>query len=391
MVNKIVFVEEVPLAHRLYERYGLQILLAAGFAVEIWDCTPFLVPELVNVPAPEPLKFQGIRTFRTEREALAAVQAEPATTVFVMDIGYRSQSWRMFKTLSRGKHVYGIQLLNALPVGADLVHHKLARWIPKLLKDPRRGLVAGFRKLPPHWLGVRPPDFVLRGGTASVDRRFPFGVPVRQVVAHALDYDLYLKDRAATEPDVDVPQCAYAVFVDQAGPFHPDAIFLGRTPPVSIEDYYPALVSFFERIEQEMGLQVVVAAHPRSYYDRLPDYFKGRRVIRDKTLQLVKDASMVLMHDSTTINFVVLHRRPAMFLSYAAHPDWDHVNIVRMAEVFGKQPIDLDNLPATIDWSDALKVDEAAYRAYQDKFIKQSGSPDKPAWQIFVDFLKTLE
>jgi len=391
MVDKIVFVEEVPLAQRLYERYGLQILEAAGFAVEIWDCTPFLVPELVHFPEPDPLKFHGIRTFRTEREALTVVQAEPAATVFVMDIGYRSQSWRMFKTLSSGDHVFGIQLLNALPAGADLVHHKLARWIPKLLKAPRRGLVAGFRKLPPRWLGVRPPDFVLRGGTASVDRRFPFGVPACQVVAHALDYDLYLKDRAATERDADVPKGAYAVFLDQAGPFHPDAIFVDKPAAVPAEDYYPELVSFFERVEQELGLQVVVAAHPRSYYDRLPDYFKGRRVIRDKTLQLVKNAELVMMHDSTAINFVVLHHRPAVFLSYAAHPAWDHVNIVRMAEVFGKQPIDLDNLPTTIDWSDAIKVNEVAYHAYQDKFIKQSGSPDKPVWQIFADFLKTLE
>ena len=68
-----------------------------------------------------------------------------------------------------------------------------------------------------------------------------------------------------------------------------------------------------------------------------------------------------------------------------------HLNFVRMAPVFGKQPIYLDNLPATIDWSAALNVDEAAYRAYQDKFIKQNGSPDKPVWQIFADFLKTLE
>ena len=391
MVNKIVFVEEVPLAQRLYERYGLQILSDAGLAVEVWDCTPFLVPDLVNFFVADPLIFQGIRTFHTERDALRAIAGEPPTTVFVMDIGYRSQAWRLFRALSRGQHVFGIQLLNALPAGADPVHQKLSRWIPKLLKAPRRGIVAGFRKLPPHWLGVRRPDFVLRGGTASVDRRYPFGVPQHEVVAHALDYDQYLEARAATTRDAAVPAQPYAVFIDQAGPFHPDVIFLGRTPPVSAEDYYPELVAFFERVEQELGLTVVVAAHPRAFYDRLPDYFNGRRVIRDKTLQLVKDASLVLMHDSTTINFVVLHRRPAVFLSYAGHRAWDHVNVVRMAAGFGKQPIDLDNLPATIDWTAALQVDEAAYSDYQDKFIKQRGSPDKPVWQIFVDYLRTLD
>lgn len=73
MVNKIVFVEEVPLAQRLYERYGLQILSDAGLAVEVWDCTPFLVPDLVNFFVADPLIFQGIRTFHTERDALRAI------------------------------------------------------------------------------------------------------------------------------------------------------------------------------------------------------------------------------------------------------------------------------------------------------------------------------
>jgi len=391
MVNKVIFIEEVPLAQRLHERYGFQILLEAGFTVEVWDCTPFLVPGLIDFPAPDTLRFKGIRSFRTEREALTAIQNEPRTSVFVMDIGYRSQSWQIFKALSRGNHVYGIQLLNALPPSIDHIHHKLARWLPKLVQSPRRGVVAGFRKLPPRWLGIKPPDFVLRGGTASVDKRFPFGVPARQVIAHALDYDLFLKERAAADRDADVPQHAYAVFLDQFGPFHPDVVYAGKPVPIPAEDYYPELVRFFERVERDLGLPVVVAAHPRSYYERLPDYFKGRRVIRDKTIQLVIDADLVLMHDSTALNFVVLYQRPVMFLSYAAHPAFDHAGIARMAAVFGKQPIDLDDLPATIDWPAALKVDEAVYRAYQDKFIKQIGSPDKPAWQIFADFLKTLE
>jgi hypothetical protein len=391
MVNKIVFIDEVPLTQRYYERYGIPILLDAGFAVEIWDCMPFLVPGLIDFPVSDPLRFKGIRSFRTEREALTVIQNESRNTVFVIDIGYRSQSWQIFKALSRGNHVYGIQLLDAHPPGTDQIHHKLARWIPKLVKSPRQGVVAGFRKLPPRWLGIRSPDFVLRGGTASVDKRFPFGVPARQIIAHALDYDLFLKERAAVERDADVPQQAYAVFLDQFGPFHPDAIYLGKPAAVPAEDYYPELVRFFERVERDLGLQVVVAAHPRSYYERLPDYFGGRRVVRDKTVRLVKDAELVMTHASNALNFVVLYHHPILFLSYALHPAFDHSGVARIAAVFGKQPINLDDLPSTIDWPAELKVDEAVYKTYQERFIKQSGSPDKPAWQIFADFLKTLE
>ena len=191
---------------------------------------------------------------------------------------------------------------------------------------------------------------------------------------------------------MDIPQQAYAVFLDEFWPFHPEAVYTEMPFPVTAEDYYPKLVHFFERVERDLGLQVVIAAHPKSYYERLPDYFGGRKVVWGKTVRLVKDAKLAMMHDSASLNFVVLYHKPVLFLSCALHPAWaNHIRVDRMAAVFGKQPINLDELAPTIDWKAELKVDEGVYKSYQEKYIKQSGSPDKPAWQIFADFLKTLD
>jgi hypothetical protein len=392
MITKIVFIDEVPLIHRLYERYGIQILLDAEFAVEIWDCVPFLVPSLADYHVSDPLRFDGIRSFRTEREALDAIDREHRTTVFVLDIGYRRQSWGIFRALSRKRHVYGVQLLDTQPNVTDTTHAKMARWMPNLFSSPRRVVWAVLRKLPPRWLGIHLPDFVLSGGASSVDKiRYPFGVPTRQVMAHALDYDLFLKRPKWTQRDEHAPQENYAVFVDEFWPFHPDVRFYGMPFPVRAEEYYPKLVRFFERVEMDLGLAVIIAAHPKSYYERLPDYFGGRRVIKGKTAELVRDAKLVMTHDSAALNFVVLYRKPALFLNSAVHPAWNgYICIDRMASLFGKQPINLDKLPLTIDWDIELQVNEAAYVDYQEKYIKQSGSPNKPAWQIFADFLNTL-
>jgi hypothetical protein len=390
-VNKIVFIDEVPLSQRLYERYGIQILLDAGFLVEIWDFIPFLAPGLVDFPVSDPLRFKGIRSFRTKREALMAIRQEPRATVFVIDIGYCFQTLQIFQALSCSNHVYGIQLLDAQPSSTEKFHDKMTFWIPIIAKSPREVANAVFRKIPTHWLSIQPPDFVFRGGTASIDRRYAFGKPVREICAHSLDYDLFIKERETAERDVDVPLQDYAVFLDQFLPFHPDFFYLGMPFPVKAEDYYPKLNLFFKRVEGELGLKVVVGAHPKSYYERLPDYFAGRKVIRGHTIKLVRDAKLVLVHDSAALNFVVLYHKPVLFLSYALHPGWiGRINIDRTASLFGKQPINLDDLPSKIDWQGEFKVNEAAYKIYQEKFIKQSGSTDKPSWQIFADFIKSL-
>jgi hypothetical protein len=391
--GRIVFIDEVPLSQRLYDRYGIGILRDAGFDVEIWDCIPFLVPRLAAVPVADPLCFDGIRHIESGREARARIEREPATTVFVVDIGYRLESWRLFRELSRGGRLFGIQLFDAQPPGPIGRKEKTARWVNTLFRSPLQAAATLFRRLPPASVGIGAPAFVLSGGRQSVDPfRYPFPEPRARVRAHALDYDTFLREASERSGEGEPKTSPYAVFLDEFWPFHPDVLYGGMPFPVAADDYYPKLVRMFERVETELGLPVVVAAHPKSYYERLPQYFGHREILRGRTCRLVRDASLVLAHDSAALNFAVLYRKPTVFLACALHPAWQgRIDVAHWASLFGKVRIDLDDLPAKIDWSLQLRVDEQVYAAYQEDYIKEAGSPAKPAWEIFAEFVSTSQ
>ncbi|TAL09724.1 MAG: hypothetical protein EPO02_09505 [Nitrospirae bacterium] len=182
------------------------------------------------------------------------------------------------------------------------------------------------------------------------------------------------------------------VFLDEYLPFHPDYDRLGLTAFSSADAYYPALRRFFDFLEHEHVVRIVIAAHPHSRYEDHPDYFGGRLVVKGQTLELVRKAGFVIAHSSTALNFAVLFRKPVVFVTTDSLQQNQRVarSIRVMASWLGKTPINVD-APLGVDWERELTVDEKAYARYREAYIKKAGSPDKPAWQIVADHLKTVK
>ena len=134
---------------------------------------------------------------------------------------------------------------------------------------------------------------------------------------------------------------------------------------------------------------MIIAAPPRSEYDKHPDYFGGRQVIKGRTVELVKQSELVLLHCSTSISFSVLFRKPMLFItSDSIRKSFYGPDIDSMAGHFDKTPINLDNSEFSLDG--AMEMDEDAYSAYQRNYIKYPGTPELPFWRIVADRLKAV-
>jgi hypothetical protein len=201
-----------------------------------------------------------------------------------------------------------------------------------------------------------------------------------------MDYDIYLKekDKAFTTQPL-------AVLLDECVPFHPDYRYKWKKPPISAEKYFHLLNNFFKRIENELGFEVIIAAHPRSRYEDHPGCFKGRKWQRGRTISLVKESSLVLAHNSTSLSFANLFNKPVIFLtSSEMDKSWQGSFIRAKSEWFGKKPIFMDgNSP--VDWKQELKINRNRYQEYREAYIKTDSSPDLPFWQIVADRLKKGE
>ena len=144
------------------------------------------------------------------------------------------------------------------------------------------------------------------------------------------------------------------------------------------------IISRFEKT----GLKIIIAAHPRSNYEDLPDYFKGRKRVKGKTIELIKECRLVLAHCSTAINFANLFYKPIIFVSCS---DFERTYvdywITEMAKWHGKIPIFMGKNNG-LGLKKELMVNKKHYDNYRKAYIKAEHSEDLPFWQIVANSLK---
>ena len=389
-VTRIIFFVETPFSQRDYDRYGIEILQKTGFDVEAWDFTNFLRPGAAQHAAePDVVKWSGHKQFQNRHDACAAIAALTPSCFVVCIVAYQPASFSVYRALSRVPVRYCIVMTNVIPGGGAVED---SRSILDRIKQssPRQLLNALFSRIPFRWWGIRPAALLLAGGTCSEQKvsAYPGDCTTRTLWAHKLDYDLYLNERDRSVP----ADAKMGVFLDEYMPFHPDYHRLGLISPSAHESYYPNLCRFFDFLEREYGIRIVIAAHPHSRYEDHPDYFGGRPVMKGKTLELVRKSGVVIAHSSTALNFAVLFHKPVLFITTDSLQRSQRMvySIQKTATWLGKTPINVD-APLNLDWEKELALDPEAYMRYREAYIKKSGSPEKPVWQIFADFLKTVD
>lgn len=386
MINKIIFFITSPFNQRDYKRFGIEILQANGFEVEVWDFTPFLKPEVWNqVVVPDPINWDKCIPISSLGDIKSAASGITSDTFVVCMIGYSFGTFSVYKILSKNKLPYCVFMANALPPPnnekkvLDLLHRIGNTTFGQIIDNL-------FLRIPYNWLGVRPATIILAGGSASTHYKYPIDKKTEILWLHTLDYDIYLDElKVAVETDDEL-----CVFLDEYLPFHPDYIHSGLSVPAISDEYYPNLCKFFDFIENKYNVHVVIAAHPRSKYEEHPDYFGGRPVIRGKTVELVRKSKFIIAHSSTSINFAVLFHKPMIFItSNRLKESWMGPFIELMASMLGKKTIDVDN-SLRIDWGEELLVNKDAYLYYKHNYIKKNDTEDLLFWQIFANHIRNI-
>ncbi|KOR36686.1 hypothetical protein AM228_10960 [Planktothricoides sp. SR001] len=391
MIKRIVFFIESPLTKRDYNRFGTEILINNGFIVEFWDFTPFINPLVfAKYTPPDKFTFEGLKLFYSKSAAIKSIKKlSYKETLVVTFLDYQIKTLEIYQTLSFRKILYGTAAIGSLPSNFSSKRNIINYLLLKLSNQPLSLIRAIFNRLTPQWLGVKPMNFVLLGGERA-GKKNPTDINTEMIHACTFDYDLYLQEKFHKENEYE----GSIVFLDVYLPFHSDYLHMGVPAPCKPEEYYPPLVNFFETIESALNSKVVIAAHPRSSYENHPDYFGGRKVLRGLTSRLVKQSKCVIAHGSTALNFAVIYEKPVLFVTLNILQNYKHYQLGKfyelMANTLGNELINLDE-PRNIDWQAELEIDHAAYKMYRDSYIKSPLAPEKPCWQIFADYVKTIK
>ena len=394
-IKKIIILLETPFNKRDYDRFGVDIFHDNGFDVEVWEITPITRPkahQLVKVP--DPVSYEKYRPFFFKKEVVKAVNNSGEGCLIISYVTYRMATFFLFKAISRAGIPYCNSVGGSLPIN---IPDKLLSWsdIQRKLKNFTKKNIARkidlfVSKINHLRLRTQGPAFTLvHGGEMTYAKTKNIKSKNTEIInLHSFDYDkyLYIKNGQAT-----FEENSYAVFLDEYIPFHPDYNVIGLEPYDYAEDYYPALCGYFDRFETQHNLEIVIAAHPRSAYEKHPDYFHGRRIFRGKTAELVKKSKVVLVHSSTSVNFAVLFMKPIIFLTTdGLNSSLQKDFIESMSAHFNKNIVNV-SLPYTPVKNQIMPIDTDLYDNYIDKYIKTKESPCELSWQIFSYRIKTME
>jgi hypothetical protein len=386
-INKVVYFVESYFNSRDYDRFGIQTFIDNGFEVEVWDFTPFLAAdEYIREYPPAQFDCHNWILFNNRKKAFSAISLLTPSCFVISLIHYNPKTFYIHRLLSKKGILYCVSAM-ALPKAERSVYRRATNKLKAVLK-PKIVMRKLFYSIPHEMAGIKPADFVLARGEKYGTSGMIVTDKSEVIWAHYYDYDIYLRERNKNC----ITDAKTGVFIDEYLPFHPDFAYSGYRVPATPDEYYPKLRRFFDYLEDEFGLKIVVAAHPRSRYEEHPDFFGGRPVLRDRTLELVRESGFIIMHTSTAINFAVLYKKPVIIITTDRYnegltedptPEW-------LAGFFGKKVHNLD-YPIDFDIDKELYINEEAYKSYRNAYIKKDGTEDLQSWQILANRIKYIK
>ncbi len=102
----------------------------------------------------------------------------------------------------------------------------------------------------------------------------------------------------------------YFLYLDQYEHNHPD-YKLAKYDMVNPAKFYKSLNNFFDKLEKKYKKNVIIAAHPKA---EKHSYFKNRKVISNKIVELSQNCFSTIAHTSTSISFSVIFNKPIIFI-----------------------------------------------------------------------------
>ena len=252
------------------------------------------------------------------------------------------------------------------------------RDLPKSLK---KALHFFRRKL----LLVFMPNQVVVGGTEEVDRvRRDYPRSTKRVLANSSDFSNSLCFSLSSDTSK-----LTAVYLDTGFPGFPrDEVIEKIVEQVDGQDWYPKLDKFFGFVERELKNKVEIAIHPKHVGRDHQPMFGGRSSVGGKTPKLVKNASLVVATNSTSISYAVAFAKPLILVTsnqiQNGRDQYKASLIANIATETGARIFNIDREYTEQDLREAMVIDNAKYESYKRKYLT-SRTDGKPNYQVLLD------
>lgn len=380
---KLLYLIKRPLKKRDLDRFGINFMRGQGHGVTVLDMSEAVHPEIANERCEETencgITVRAIKNWREFDLEQSAFAESDLVFFLIQSYGLSRTTYRPLRMLARTKTPYLIMAPVYFPGSSErtAMSQQVKSTFSRLrLMDPLNSIIA---RLPRRWMRLPAARYKVLNGLKSCHPNDLDGPETQEILTHTHDYDICMsKTTAGGRPK------NQAVFLDQYMPYHPDAAAIGIAGKLDPEPYYRLLRRLFDRIENELGLKVVIAAHPRSDYENHPGVFGNRDIFQEKTFELIAESKLVLTHTSTAVSMAIVMHKPVMILATQDILKYNFYFkpwLESISETLGT-PLRFFDDPAETDLSGALEINEDAYGQCVADYMKHPKSVQKPLWQI---------
>jgi hypothetical protein len=384
-IKKLVIAVQSPFLQRDVERYDVNAFQKLGVEIEVWDCTQFFFPAVATFfENTTKATFPELKVVNSEAEALKRIKELPRDTVVWLSMYYDIKVGRLIRAIHLAGGRVGMENLGAVP---PLIQgHRLSYKIRRILLEPSLLIAHLFNYLPKSALKMKPIDYFIYGGEKAHFSHLPMDARTKKVSAHSFDYNRFLKLK---ESGASLKSKKFAVYLDEYIPFHPDQLLGVYRCPVTPESYHKKINTFFDLVEKTEGIEIKIAAHPKSKYHTMSTAFGSREIIKGQTDQLIQNSEFVMGHTSTSLGMAFMFRRPIIILQLnefrgSTYGKW----VESMASSVGAGPFYVEDAES-LHWRAALKINDKAFENYIKNYVKEPGVPDLPLSRlIFENVLK---
>jgi hypothetical protein len=227
-------------------------------------------------------------------------------------------------------------------------------------------------------------QIVLVGGSEEVLRvKRDFFRTTKICVANSSDFSMTIK--STSKPQL---QRVEAVFLDTGFPgFLRDELLSGKPELVKASEWYPNLMKFFHFVETNVGLETIIASHPKHDGRDHSEFFGARKIVGGQTLGLVRSSQLVIATNSTSISFAVAFSKPLILVTCDAIEQAQQPKKfeIRSCSVeTGARIFNIDREYTEQDLREAMVIDHAKYESYKRKYLT-SRTDGKPNYQVLLD------
>lgn len=397
MKKNIIFLVCWPITDREKIKWGFDVLQANGLTVKICDVTA-LCNELAlqRNPVANALTDDYIFKFTSYNELEIFLHSTSTNSVYIDYIrglnDLDTSVEKIFRLLKKNKIKYYTIVNGTLPTAnvelnsTDWYHWLINRIIAtmhpvKFLHYVTRKSIAFLRRN--RVVYPLPTKIFATDAPLVTQRLLKYNLKSNIMVkVHSDDYYDFLKYEFNSNDRADLIDKPYCVFIDEGAVGHPDLDSCG-IKRLDAKSYSAEIDKILTYIEDNLAINVIVAAHPRLDLEILKSVYPRKTIVKGETLALTSKAEFVMSHLSTAMGFAALFKKPIIVIETTEmrKNHYYHQAIHTMANALGIQPFQIDVEPLS-KIGEYRQCSMRKYDEYISRYIKTVGASDENLWDI---------